>query len=291
MTSTCEQSKERAMADALYTRIAADLRNKIKSGKLKPGSQLPPEPGLQEEYGSLFGLSAVSRNTVREAIDVLVREGRVEKRPGQGTFVLKKEDPFLTTLSTDAEGGETSAYLSAVARRGSQAENTPPRVEIHSASQAPELKLGDDEQVLSRHQQRFIDGKPYSLQTSFYPLSYAQKAPRLLAAGEIHEGTVSYIMETHGIKQVGWRDELQVRGPNGHEMDFFDLSVKAGSQVIEVFRTTFDAKEKPIRLTVTVYAADRNRLAYEAGMIPEDAASGAAEADAAVSAGSDDEQA
>jgi GntR family transcriptional regulator len=143
------------MADAMYVRIAADLRAKIKAGKLKPGSQLPPEQGLQDEYGELFGLpSSVSRNTVRDAIEVLVREGNVEKRPGQGTFILKKVDPFLTTLSVNAEGGETSTYLSAVALRGGQAENTPPRVEIHSSSRAPELRLGDDEQLLSRYQER-----------------------------------------------------------------------------------------------------------------------------------------
>ena len=264
------------MADAMYVRIAADLREKIKAGKLKPGGQLAPEAGLQAEYGELFGLEGgVSRNTVRDAVEMLVREGRVEKRPGQGTYILKKEEPFLTTLSGDAEGGETSAYLSRVARRGGQADNSPPRVEIHSSSRAPELQLGDDDQVLSRHQERRIDGKPFSLQTSFYPLGYAQKAPRLLAAGEIDEGAVAYIAAELDIKQAGWREELQVRPANSQERDFFDLSEKTGAQVIEAFRTAFDGGGRPIRLTVTVYAADRNRLAYEAGKVPEDAVSAA----------------
>lgn len=124
----------------------------------------------------------MSRNTIRDAIELLVRERQVEKRPGQGMFILKKEEPFLTTLSGNAEGGENSTYLSAAASRGRQAMNTPPRVEIHSSSRAPELELGDDEQVLSRHQERFIDDKPYSLQTSYYPFSYAAKVPRLLQA-------------------------------------------------------------------------------------------------------------
>jgi GntR family transcriptional regulator len=265
------------MAEAMYVRIATDLRVKIRAGKLKPGSQLPPEAGLQAEYGELFGLGGdVSRNTVREAVEMLVREGRVEKRPGQGTFILKKEEPFLTTLSGDAEGGETNTYLSRVARRGGQADNSPPRVEIHSPSRAPELQRGDDDQLLSRHQERFIDGKPFSLQTSFYPLSYTQKAPRLLAAGDIDEGAVAYIAAKLGIYQVGWREELQVRPANSGEKDFFDLSEKSGAQVIEVFRTAFDDDGCPIRLTVTVYAADRNRLAYEAGKVPEDAVSAAA---------------
>jgi GntR family transcriptional regulator len=258
------------MAEAMYVRIAADLRDKIKKGTLKPGSQLPPEPGLQEQYRELFGLdSAPSRNTVRDAVEILVREGRVEKRPGQGTFILKKEETFLTTLSGAAEGGETAAYLSEVKRQGREPENSPPRVEIHPSSRAPELGLSDDEQILSRHQERFIDGKPYSLQTSFYPLSYAQRASRLLAAGEIEEGAVDYIRKDLKIEQVGWRDEIQVRAASNPERDFFDLSAKGGAQVIEVFRTALDSKRHPIRLTVTVYAADRNRLAYEGGGVYE----------------------
>jgi len=257
------------MADAMYMRIAADLRDKIKTGVLKPGSQLPTEAGLQEEYEKLFELdSTPSRNTVREAVEMLVREGRIEKRPGQGTFILKKEDEFLTTLSGAAEGGETAAYISEVKSQGREPENSPPRVEIHPSSRAPELHLGDDEQVLSRHQKRFIDGRPYSLQTSFYPFSYVGKAPRLLAAGEIEEGTVAYMGKALKTEQVGWRDVMQVRAANNEERDFFDLSAKSGAQVLEVFRTAFDAKGHPIRLTATVYAADRNRLAYDGGVVP-----------------------
>lgn len=79
------------MAVPVYLSIAADLRAKINDGKLKPGSRLPSEQALQDEYGELFGLSSrVSQNTMRDVIEVLVREGHVEKRPGQGTFILRK---------------------------------------------------------------------------------------------------------------------------------------------------------------------------------------------------------
>ena len=70
-------------------------------------------------------------------------------------------------------------------------------------------------------------------------------------------------------------EELLVKTANSHEMDFFDLSPKSGAQVIEAFRTAFDGDGQSIRLTVTVYAADRNRLAYEAGVVPTEAVSAA----------------
>jgi GntR family transcriptional regulator len=256
---------------ALYERIADDLRTKIKSGELPPGARLAPEPGLQEEYSERpeFRSNKVSRNTVRDAISLLVLEGLVEKRAGQGTFVVEKIDPFLTTLSGNPDAGESSAYESEVTRRGRKRQETPARVEIHFASQAPELQLDDGAQVVSRHQARYIDGKPYSLQTSFYPRRYVSEgAERLDNAGGIEEGTVAYIQKTLGSNHVGRLDELFVRVASSNEIDFFDLATKTGAPVLEARRTTFDDNKRPIRLTVTVYAADRNHLVYEAGEVP-----------------------
>ena len=56
--------------------------------------------------------------------------------------------------------------------------------------------------VVSRHQRRFIDEIPWSLQTSFYPMSLVQQgASRLLPAGDIPGGTVVHLKETLGIEQ------------------------------------------------------------------------------------------
>jgi GntR family transcriptional regulator len=257
----------------MYKQIAEDLRSKIRRGELAPGSQLLTEVQLQEDYSERpeFSSDKVSRNTVRDAIAMLVREGLVAKRPGQGTFVVEKADPFVTTLSGDPEGGESASYRDQVISRGRRAENTPPRVEIHDSSRVPELLLEEDEHLISRHQTRNIDGQPYSMQTSFYPMSYATKAPRLITAGEIEQGAVSYIEESLGIKQAGWREELRVRPANGNEIEFFKLPDKAGGSVLEAFRTAYDGAGHPIRYTVTVYATDRNRVAYEAGVVPPEA--------------------
>ncbi len=81
------------MAVPTYLLIAADLRSKIEAGKMRPGAQLPPEKNLQDKYGKLSGV--VSRNTVRSAIEMLVREGLLEKRRGQGTFIVGKLGSLL----------------------------------------------------------------------------------------------------------------------------------------------------------------------------------------------------
>ena len=101
------------VADPMYRAIAEELRHDIESGELPPGSQLPAEFKLQDRFSA-------SRNTVRDAIKSLVSLGLVVTRPGQGTFVAERIDPFVTTLSADAEtgfgGGEGATYLSEVSR-------------------------------------------------------------------------------------------------------------------------------------------------------------------------------
>jgi len=64
----------------LYRQIEAELRDRIRSGDLRPGGQVATEPELMAEYG-------VSRATVRQALAGLVTEGLLEIRRGLGTYV------------------------------------------------------------------------------------------------------------------------------------------------------------------------------------------------------------
>jgi GntR family transcriptional regulator len=255
----------------MYRRIAEGLQHKIESGELAPGAQLKSEVELREEYGQ--NGKEVSRNTVRDAIKLLVSRGLVETRPGQGTFVVRKVQPFITKLNVDPEPGgvEDTVYKSEVQRQGRTPEETRPKVEVQPASGlvASRLTLGEAEQVISRHQERRIDGTPWSLQTTFYPMEFVTRgATQLLMAENITEGMVKYLEAKLGIKQVGWRDTIIARPPAGHERAFFELPDKVQVAVFEFRRISYDEERKPIRFTVTVYPADRNQFELEAGRVP-----------------------
>jgi len=102
------------MTEPMYRQIAQELRQRITSGELGPGQQLATELELRELHGA-------SRNTIREAIKWLTTNGLVETRAGQGTFVVVRLDPFITTLSADPEtglgGGEGDAAFAKVRDR------------------------------------------------------------------------------------------------------------------------------------------------------------------------------
>lgn len=69
------------MPEPLYANLARDLQNAIAAGRHLPGSALPGEIELAAARG-------VSRATVRAALDILERDGLVERRRGARTVVL-----------------------------------------------------------------------------------------------------------------------------------------------------------------------------------------------------------
>ncbi len=259
------------MPDPMWKQIAEDLRQKIEAGELGRDSKpLPTELELQAEYNA-------SRNTVRDAVKWLVTRGMVYTRSGQGTFVTQKIDPFVTRLSSDRTpfvgDDTTAAYASEVASRLRRPDVSVPRIEIQRATgiAASELRLPADTSVVSRHQQRLIDGLPYSLQTTFYPMRLVELgAIRLIQAEDIVEGAVGYIKAAIGIEQVGWRERIVVRVPDANETGFFNLPDDGRIAVLEFARTGYDQTGEPIRVTITTYPADRNQFVMTSGQVPVD---------------------
>lgn len=253
------------MPEPIYRQIAEDLRRQIEMGELRPGEQLRTEIELRDHYSA-------SRNTIRDAIKLLVTRGLIETRPGQGTFVVETIIPFVTTLTgePDSSSGEGDTYFKEVGELR-RPKATSPEVGIHRAGgpETAELQLAEGTPVVSRHQQRFIDDIPWSLQTSFYPMMLVERgASRLIQAGDIPEGTVVYLGRSVGIKQAGYRDTITVRAPDNVEAGFFKLPDDGRISIIETRRTAFDEQGTPVRLTVSVYPADRNQFALNVGDVP-----------------------
>jgi GntR family transcriptional regulator len=254
------------MGEPLYRMIAEDLRAKIESGELPadPGGALPTEKDLQKSYGA-------SRNTVRDAIKFLTQLGLIETRPGQGTFVVEKATPFVTTLTDYPDRSNAKSYVAEVKADGRAPTDSEPKVEIQYATGTVAAALGLDTgtQVVGRHQQRSIDGTPWSLQTTFYPMSLVDKgAIRLIRPADIEEGAIHYLAQEYDVRQVGYRDTISVRPPEPDEAWFFKFPPDGRVSVFEIHRVGYDENGHPIRVTITVYPTDRNVFELEVGRVP-----------------------
>jgi len=255
-------------AGPMYRQIGEDLRRQIENGELPPGSQLRTEIELREKYKT-------SRNTVRDAIKWLVMWGLVETRPSQGAFVVETTIPFVATLTGDPEtasDGNGASYSVEVAARFRSGSDAPLQVSIEQASahMTGELGLSTGEAVVSRHQLRYIDGQPWSLQTSFYPMGLVQQGiTRLIQASDITEGTVEYLRESAGIKKVGYGGTSMLRAPDNVEVGF-GLPEHGRIPIIGTRGAACDEQGMPVLLTFTVDPVERNQFVVNVGEVRGD---------------------
>jgi GntR family transcriptional regulator len=137
---------------------------------------------------------------------------------------------------------------------------------------AARLRISEGTEVVSRHQERFIDKTPWSLQTTYYPMELiTQGAEALRSAGDVPGGTVAYLKEKLGIVQIGYRDRILVRAPNENESRFFRLPDDGRISVLSISRTAYQASDEgpvPFRVTFTIFPADRNQLVINSGEVP-----------------------
>jgi GntR family transcriptional regulator len=260
------------MPEPLYRQIAQDLREQIESGALSPEAQLPTESELGKTY-------TASRNTIRDAMKWLVTRGLIETRPGQGTFVAPRLEPFVTTLSADSDtglgGGEGDGAYAEITERGRTPTWSAPRVELQNAPRyiAARLRIDVGTRVIARSQDRYIDKQPWSQQTTAYLMELAteENATSLFMPQDIPGGAVEYLRGL-GIEEVGHRDRIMVRPPTEDEARFFRLADDGRVSVVSLVRTgyreTGEPDPVPYRATFTTFPADRNQFVINSGSVP-----------------------
>ena len=102
----------------LYAQVENVIIGRISNGSLPPGTRLPSEDSLVQEY-------AVSRTTIRAAIQSLIQRGLVEIRRGKGTFVTLASLPMAAVLlvamfTVHLPYGFSSIKLNGVTAAGAQ---------------------------------------------------------------------------------------------------------------------------------------------------------------------------
>ena len=249
------------MKTPMYRDIAERLRQQIESGAFSPGAQMPTELELQAQHNA-------SRNTIREAIKQLTTLGRVEANPGQGTFVVPKVPPFVTSLTGPPETAVD--YTSGVFGESGEATASPIQVEIQEASEEVAIGLGLGRSRGHQSAPQALHRRP-ALGPGDILLPGGLRRPRCGQAPESPQHRrrhPSYLRNAIGVMQVGYRNKVTVRAPNAIEADFFKLP-DGRVAVYEMFRTAFDGNQQPMRLTVTIVRADRNQFIVDVGAVPK----------------------
>lgn len=255
-----ETSKEVGMVSRYdrrpaFGQVADALRQRIISGDLAPGDQLPSFSQIQEQYG-------VAVTTAQRAIRALKEEGLIEGHPGKGNFV--RQERKIVTLSASYvkpdEGGKWTSWRAAAREQGMEGTQTIDEVaDVEPPHQvADALRLPDGGRAIVRRRTMYLDGKPVQLADTYFPPEIAEGTP--LARPEKVRGGVAALLDEMGYRTAECDEFVSARMPLGREVRSLDL--KEGVPVIELFRVTKAAADAPVQCEVFVLAADRHRLRY-----------------------------
>ena len=142
---------------AKYRDIADAIREKIKSGEYTSGQKLPYEYLLCVNYHC-------NKETMKKALEILVKEGLIIRRRGAGTFVKElnvsenNETVRMRSLSMRFEGHDVTSDIKVF-------EVIPSDKKI-----AEKLQIDEGDFVYHIIRNRSVDGKPYCVEITYIPL-------------------------------------------------------------------------------------------------------------------------
>jgi GntR family transcriptional regulator len=228
-----------------YHRIAEALRDRIREGRLTPGTRLDNQRTLAKSFG-------VTLMTLRQALEVLERENLIARRHGLGTFVAAPSIDY-DILALRRFAGDLLAQGEHVTTRalGGRVARADRRV-------ADALGLGAHARVVQIDRLRLVDGHPMSLQRSFLPIAVGEEVLKadlgttpLRQVLEFKLGiTIERARESVSAVRLGRREARE-------------LSCRSGVPGFESERVSFDPSGAPVVFDRVYIPGDRFRITRE----------------------------
>lgn len=215
------------------------LRDRLVAGEWPAGTRIPGEFALAAEH-------AVARVTVRRALDLLVGEGLIERRPGAGTFV--RADGLAQPIVADLSN--VLGHLAEMGRRTDVrllafAYVTPP------AAVAEGLGLSVGERTQRSVRVRLIDGQAFSHLTAHVP----ERVGATYSDADLATQPLLSLLERSGVvvARATQRIGAALAGPEIAEA----LGLEIGSPLLSVTRVVYDAEGRGVEHLHALYRPDR----------------------------------
>ena len=229
----------------LYRQIEAELRERIRSGALRPGAQVAPEPELMAEYG-------VSRATVRQALGGLVAERLLEIRRGLGTYVTAPR--FEHTI------GGFYSFSREIEQHGLQPGTKVIQLRKEPAADAvaEALAVPSGTEVVALRRLRLAGPDPLVVETSHLP---AARFPGLETVDFSRVRLYDTLMNAYGCRPTRARETFEPVLLTADEAALLDQ--RRGEPALRVERVAFDQDDLPIEFCRSTVRGDRYRYSVE----------------------------
>lgn len=211
----------------LYQQVKSDLLNRIVKGEWTPGSFLPNEFALAEQYG-------VSQGTLRKALNELTTEKHVTRYQGKGTAVTVFDEnsalfPFFQLTDRDGKRVIPTSYII--------------DTQIIPASKkiAQILQIDENTEIVRTERLRLLDGE-VCLNETIYIAKHILPQSALTNLEFPH--TLYEFYQENGIRVLRVTETIEAALPTPE--DIKRLNIKKNHPILIFCRTTFGSHDVPI---------------------------------------------
>lgn len=222
------------------------LIQKISDGEWKPGDQLPAESELIEKY-------QVSRNTIRNVLNMLVQKGLIYRERGRGTFISKPrlEQSMVSIIN----------FTEDMKRRGIAASSRVISSELLPAPKdiADKLNISPGEELALLRRLRLGDEKVLGLEESYIVHKHC---PGVLTKNDYSKFSLrETIRREYGLK---WLRATQVINAVNASKELANLlNINERDALISIERVSYSQEDIPVEFIRIYYRGDRYLLYNE----------------------------
>ena len=233
----------------LHHQVLRDLTSALAANEWGPGDRMPTERELATRYGC-------SLITIRHALGELVRQGRIERTPGRGTFVLPPR------IDRDIAG--SMSFADEMARRGFDAATRVIAGSIERAgdSVAEALDISPDDPVVYLERVRMADGEPLLLERARLP---AQRFPGLLAFDFERRSLYDILGERYATRIVRARETVEPVMLRRREAELLALPTRA--LALQIDGVAYASDGSPVEVARSFVRGDRTRYYLERDVV------------------------
>lgn len=235
----------RNIAEPLYMQVHNILLDRINTDVYSVNERIPSESEMCAEFG-------ISRMTLRSVITELVRDGRLYRIQGKGTFVA---GPKITA--------NTGAYIGIreqLEQQGYEVKTTLLGVDntIPDASVAKMFGLGSEERVYVIRRLRYVKNEPISLNTSFIPVKYC---PGLEKQDFCNEQLCNILSQNYGFVRKSVKETLESVVATNEESATLDI--RRGYPLLLLCDRIYNVEDRLFEYSKVVFRGDKIQISLQ----------------------------
>lgn len=235
---------DRTAPISLHYQLAALIKNQIAAGIYIPGSSLPSEREMCEQYG-------ISRTTVREALHRLEREGLIQKAAGRGVFIAEPQRNLAIHVSMNGfssdikrEGGFPSSSLVSAGI-----------IQVPTTDLIKAMNLEPGDEVVKIVRIRYNNNVPLALHVVHLNHRFC---PHILDHNLAKESLFQVLAVDYGNKLIRAVEHIFAGLADQEELNMLNLTYPAA--VLHSERTTYNEKDEIIEYSDATYCGENYRM-------------------------------